>query len=270
MKLYDSYGNITDKEVKDIKIYSAKDTDWINEIRYDINECIKETSGSHKEQWSFKLNNNRLYMHAQSEFDKKERVSGIVFYYNPADGELCRMSHFSCTKENWDQNRLGSMFSTNTFPKYLRQSLEEEKKYPEIQTIMEKLSEKYELDKKDGYSYNKNMYILTNNLKSRLNVSGMVWNTFNEIKKVSGISGARYNGNIITFNQNGESYNAVISGRISCNGNIYSSIDDYISALKSGDCKMNVSEYGHDESFLSYVKTGEMPEEEKEQDEPER
>lgn len=272
MKLYDSYGKIVDIKPSELKIYTSESKEWIEQIRNDINACVAETPEGHKGIWSFKLDNNRLIMYAENTFIDEEsmrtRVAGIVFSYNPADGQLCRMSHFSTSRENFDNNILGFMASTNTFPKYLRQSLEEEAVFPEIQTIMEQLSEKYDLENKDGYAYNKNMYILTTEIPLDKKASGMVWNTFNELKKVPGVSGARYNGNEITWtNEEKEKVRGIISpGRISCNGNIYDSIDEFIDELKSDKCRLNKDEYGKDKAFLGYLESGKLEEMEQEEE----
>lgn len=253
MKLYNSYGQ--EMESNGLFVATKKNITTETDIVDTISDVIRD-NGNLKD-WKFDLLNNRLYLFHEAVYEfedetKVPKIGGIAVYINPADKDVCKASHFVCDKDKCDfeKDNLGFVSASNgDNGKFLRQSLMDDKYFPELQGVMEALIVKYDLYEKDAYAYMKNMYLLTKG-EPHKEKDGFMWNLTSELKKVA--EDIKKSDCSVDFtNATGRHTAYINNGYICCEGEVCKGIDSFINAVKRGtEFALSAGLYGKNISLL--------------------
>lgn len=264
-KLFNSYGELVEMPEEDHKLItfsmnSPEGKQEIDELKEILQEDV-EKCGSDFSRWSLKAKQNRLFFYAKDTYENtfgssKEMVAGAIFYFNQADGDICKLQHFVVDAERFAKGSVGFTQDSNVFK---RQNSEEEKHFPELQAIMEDVHYTYDLDTKDDKSWDKNAYILTTSLNNdpKKNPKGMVWGVYQSLKKKYGTeqSDVIYDvkGNIFYKKDGVKSLVQIKNGILFSNGNVYSTPEDFFEAEDAGRNVINQKKFGNSPAFLEFL-----------------
>ena len=248
MKLYDSYGKLTEIKPSEWQMI-AKKQDSLNAL---LDSVLNSVDKNLKTKVDVSHNSIDFYLeksYTRSEFEgEKTHVCGVMVPINMVDGKINGAKYFSCLKENYDIGSYGTCINAD---RYIVQSIEDGDHFPKIDELMHHLIDKYKLNEKDNYAYDKNMYIILNEALPM--DKGFLWEQYKVLKEIPGIYGCRYNDDKISFTYNDKRDSVkVLADRLSYNGNIYRNATEFFNAYKEG-ISFDSFMYGNDEEFKKYV-----------------
>lgn len=252
MRLYDSNGNVREVNPKDIRHLT---NDNIGEVMGFISGILDDKNTFHRTS----IPNMNCVLIYQTKETKKDdfslpynKVCGALFQFNQVDGKIANVSYINSTEEKVKAKDFSTIF---TLDKYYTTSVEDEEMFPQIKAVLDKA--KKEITGKDYYSVNKNQYLVCKEASNSFVDKAIPYKRFMELKNNSILKldakGNYYRDNTIYFSVNGQQdHFDVFSDVIIYGGNLYTSMDDFLTAYQKG-IQLNMLYYGNDPMFKDAV-----------------
>ena len=267
MTLYDSYNKLIYIEGFDSEDYQTVDEDFVEEIQDKIEDNL---TGQYKYDYDRDINRMDIYMlktipNRIGGTDKndgtEQHICGLSLYRNPADGKVCGMGYFSCSKEEYDKDNMKIYPYRSERRNLVCMSGTDTNNFPDMEKLYQFLIKEYDLDNVKIESMYRDTYIFVNESQFHFNVeddySAYRWQSYQEIRKQS--KKAFYKENKINFvTEDGIEGRAVITHTadglaLECMGNFYNNGTDLMNdfLILKGE-----HPFGEDEDFMQYYKNG--------------
>ena len=182
MLFYDSYGKLRD----DLKEISIKN----------VPKCVEEFAKD--KGFDIKLTPTHIFLYKKGDANA-DSLYGLSCEYN-FDDKFCAIGTFALPE--------GAPLEQAVIAYEMDYFVDNENSpfYKDIWDYKDYLSKQLGVtDEMCPYARNRNAYIATNDRLSRMSVpKKFIWDAFNAIKAVEGVTNARYNGNVISLRYNGK------------------------------------------------------------------